>query len=203
MTSVEDQQQFLLPLNRDTEKIYYNHRFIIDTKVLVNHRTWQITKVNRISPNGLIRFTLAQDLFNSETDYIETDENGNVIGMYADYWKKGVEPTTQPDEPVSIYSKVTYSGKDPVIKISGNYKKFTVKFYDEIGQIAHKHGFWKYEIDGENVGELIQTDDTNIDENQIKIKFIGSDDYIDKDLVVTYVSDSGITSSVIVNIQGL
>ena len=177
---------------------------IIDAKTLINQRAWKASKVNRISPNGLTRITLAQDQFNPETDYIEMDENGNVIGMWADYLSTGVEPEDKPDdEPMGVYSKITYTGKEQVIKINGSFKKFEVQFFDDIGPIPFKHGIWKYYVEGEEVGRFIKTDESNINENQIRIKFIGPDDYIGKDLVVTYRSDVGIESSIKMNIQGL
>lgn len=202
METTQDQQKVILPLNRDTEKLYYNTRIIVDAPVLTQPRTWRVTKVNRIQNRGLAMITMAQTQFNPETDYIELDENGNVIGMYADYWNKGVEPTTKEDQPFNIYSKITYSGKDPVMKIKGSFKKFTVQFFDEIGPIDHKYGIWKFEVDGDNVSHLVEIDG-DLSANQIKAKFIGPDDYLGKDLVVSYRSDTGTISSVKMNIQGL
>lgn len=176
---------------------------IIDAPVLVNQRAWEVSKINRISPNGVIRVTLAQTMFNPETDYIETDEDGNVVGMWADYWKEGVKPTPLPDTTTNTYSEITYSGMEPTMKIGGNYKKFTVRFYDEIGEIPLRHGVWKYEIDGEDVSEYIDVSTDNISDNQIKIKFIGSDEFINKNIIISYESADGIKSSVTMNIQGL
>ena len=45
-------------MNKDTETLFYNHRMIIDTKVDSEPRAWLISKVNRISPNGICRVTL-------------------------------------------------------------------------------------------------------------------------------------------------
>lgn len=204
LTTVQDQQKFVVPLNRDTEKIYYNLRIIVDAPVLTEPRTWKVSKVNRIQNRGLAMITMAQDQFNSDTDLIETDEEGNVVGMWADYWASGVEPEDKPDdEPMGVYSKITYTGKEQVIKINGSFKKFEVQFFDDIGPIPFKHGIWKYYVEGEEVGRFIKTDESNLNENQIRIKFIGPDDYIGKDLVVSYRSDVGVESSIKMNIQGL
>ena len=100
--SVEDQQKFAVPMTRDTETLFYNIRMIVDTKVETEPRSWLISKVNRISPNGICRVTLAQDIFNPHTDYIEKDEDGNIVGLWADYYKSNIEPTEVPeDTPVS------------------------------------------------------------------------------------------------------
>ena len=203
VTTTQDQGKFIIPLNRETEKIFYNMRMIIDAAVLTEPRTFQVSKVNRISPDGLVRVTLAETEFNSETDYIEKDEDGNVIGMWADYFKKGVEPTEPENPTTNTHSEITYSGKDPVLKIGGNYKKFTVKYYDEIGEVPLRHGAWEYKIDGEDVKKYLDIVTDNLPANQIKIKFIGSDEYIGKNIHISYVSVDGIKSTVIMNIQGL
>ena len=84
-------------MTRDTETLFYNHRMIVDTKVDTEPRAWLISKVNRISPNGICRVTLYQDKFDSHKDFIERDENGNIIGMWANYYSSNLEP-----EPVVI-----------------------------------------------------------------------------------------------------
>jgi len=45
-------------MTRDTETLFYNHRMIIDAKVETEPRAWLISKINRISPNGICRITL-------------------------------------------------------------------------------------------------------------------------------------------------
>ena len=88
-------------MTRDTETLFYNHRLIIDTFVESEPRAWLISKVNRISPNGICRVTLTQDTYNQHTDYIEHDENGNIIGMWANWFSSVIEP-----------EEVIYSKKD-------------------------------------------------------------------------------------------
>lgn len=53
-------------MNKDTETLWYNTRMLIDSKIYSNDsepRAWLISKVNRISPNGVCRVTLTQDTF--------------------------------------------------------------------------------------------------------------------------------------------
>lgn len=214
-TSIEDQQKFAVPLNRDTEKIFYkdgdkNLRMIIDGKVLTEPRIWKVTKINRISPNGIARVTLAQDMFNEHTDYIELDDNGNVIGMWADYYSSAILPIPS-DKPIitnKVYSKITFSGVKPEIKIGGNYKKYTVNFYEmENEEVPFKEGTWSFTIDGEDVSSLVNTlqsdKSTDVLENQIKVKFVGDYDYIGKVLQITYKSNDGIISHLDVEIVSL
>lgn len=153
--TVEDQQKFLVPLNRDTEKLYYNQNIIFDGGVIIEPRNWRITKVNRTTPNGLCMVTLYQENFNSLTAGImykgeneikrpfqPEDKNKNVKAWYADYYSdlSIVEPSNRPtnnspeepplEEQVSIHSIITYSGLKPQLKVGGSYKKFTINFYD-------------------------------------------------------------------------
>ena len=99
-------------MTRDTETLFYNHRMIIDAKVESEPRAWLISKINRISPNGICRVTLTQDTFNQHTDYIEHDEFGDIIGMWADYYRSSIEPTPiTPDEQSDIVVAISCSGK--------------------------------------------------------------------------------------------
>lgn len=156
-----------------------------------------------MSPNGLTRITLAEKFFNPHTDYIEYDENGKVVGMWADYWSNG-EIIPEPPSPIqkNIYSKITYSGTKPEIKINGSYKKFTVTFYQDNEPIELQHGDWKFTIDDEDVSNLIEVDFSNLETNQVKIKIDADDIYIGKVLDVAYESYTGVKSNVQINIVG-
>ena len=53
-------------MNETTETIYYNLRYIIDTHLYNEDsewRAWLVSKINRISPNGICNITLTQDRF--------------------------------------------------------------------------------------------------------------------------------------------
>lgn len=209
VTSPEDQQKFIVPMNALSEQLFYNQRMIIDNKIDANAgnepRAWTITKVNRISSNGTLLVTLAQDKFNAHTDYIEYEDPSDpstIIGMWADYYKDdGVVPSD--DKPIEedIHSEIQYVGK-PNIKVGGSYKKFTVVFYDGETAIDHKLGQWSFTIDGADASSLIETDTTDLNDNQIKVRFIGSEDYMGKTLKVEYSSATGIVSSVDILITG-
>ena len=188
ITDVEDQQKFAVPMTRETETLWYNIRMIVDTKVETEPRAWHITKVNRISPNGVSRVTLAQDTFDQNRDYVEKDVDGNIVAMWANYWNTNIAPTPIiPDEEYSsITAKITCSGKQQ-IKVGGSPKTFTVSYYDERGELLpdFEPGRWWVMIDGETIGEdlfEITNDPDNI--YKVKIKFLGDDDYIGKTLTV-------------------
>ena len=206
-TTVEDQYKFAVPLNRDTEKLYYNQRIIIDNKVLTEPRTWQITKINRIAPNGIDRLTVAQNHFDQNVDYIEFDDNGNIIGMWADYFSSPIEPTDNPDIDPKI-AVIEYLGGTPNMKVGGGYKKYSIVFSDD----TFKPGTWQYFTrKTENdpwvpFTEMMEITD-ELAPNEIKLHF-GLDkdktsnkttkdyyDYINSILKITYTTLDGIETS--------
>ena len=163
---------------------------------------WSCTKVEDMNVKGIARYTFKQDLWNSHTDYIEKDEDGNVVGIWCNYTDDTVLPSSPLPPSTSSYATVTYSGTKPEIKIGGSYKTFTVKFYDyNDSEIPFQYGHWKYTIDGEDVGHMLVIKEPS--ENQTKIKFTGDDSYIGKVLDVKYEAASGLMSGVQINLIGM
>lgn len=181
---------FAVPLNSITETLFYNHRMLIDS-LLYNSdsepRAWLISKINRISPDGIVRVTLAQDLFDQHHDYIERDDDGNVLGMWADYYQSSIEPTpistsTEEEYYSSITSTITCSGK-PQYKIGGSAKTFTTTYIDSNGEpMDISPDGWSFYIDDESVANSLLT--LTINDNKVKVKFLGDDSYIGKILTV-------------------
>lgn len=188
---------------------------IIDAKVSTEPRAWEISKVNRISPNGLVRITLAQDNFDQHNDYIERDSNNRIIGMWADYYRTIVSDINPDIKHANYYSSIIYSGVKPQIKVGGSYKKFTVDFYESGSseKIDFKKGKWNFYIKvGEQVvGGLIDassvvqvlTDSSDLKENQIKVKFTGDSSFIGQILLISYIDENNIKSYVEMEIVGL
>ena len=205
-TQVEDQIKFALPLNRDTEHLYYNTRLIIDANVLTEPRTWLISKINRTNSKGVVVYTLAQDLFNEHTDKADYDEDGNVIAWWADWNQSTITPEEgiPQDSPLfsSITSKITTSGNSTQIRVGGS-KTFTVSFTQDDEPVTdHEPGTWSFTIDGEDATEII-TSVTYPADNKVKIKIKDSDDLIGKILSVTNTSSGDIISSFDVEIIAL
>lgn len=184
-------------------------RLILDNKTDVLNgaepRAWKISKINRINSNGIILTTLAQDLFDQHKDYIEY-ENPNdpstIIGMWADYFKDGIIPSDYQEENPRLRLEITHPGK-PEIKIGGNYKKFTVTFYDDDDVINHIDGQWFFTIDGKDISSLLSIDRDECDKNQIKIKLNNVDDLIGKVMIVSYESYNGITNNIEITLVGV
>ena len=189
----EDQQKFAVPMNRDTETLFYNHRMIIDSKVESEPRAWLVSKINRLAPNGICRITLSQDTFDQHKDYIEHDVNGNIVGMWADYFGSVIKPEpVSHDVPTTLSSSVTCSGK-PQFKVGGSAKTFTVTFYNAEGeQVAYQSGTWSYKIDDVDVSTLLTV--TDVSDGKIKVKFDGDDSYIGKILTITFTSGEVVSS---------
>lgn len=131
-------------------------------------------------------------MFDQHNDYIEKDEDGNIIGKWANYFNNKVEPTPviQDDEPISspISSRITCSGK-PQFKIGGSAKTFTVTYYDYNDQELPNHviGNWLFEIDGTPMPNDLLT--LTPSENKIKVKFLGDDSYIGKIITIKNISE--------------
>lgn len=194
-------------MTRETETLFYNIRMIVDTDVLTEPRTWLISKVNRISPNGIARITLTQDIYDQHNDYIEKDIDGNIIGMWADYYNSNIIPTSiEPeDTPTSPAScKITCSGK-PQLKVGGSPKTLTVIFYDEEGNETTDYSVtgWTYTIDGQPLyNTYINISPVDGAVNKYKCTFLGDDTFIGKVINIQCISGD-ITASLDIEILPL
>ena len=199
-------------MNDISATIFYDTRIALSAPIN-EPIVWRCTKVEQISPKGINRLTFAQTRWNSHTDYIEKDDEGNVTGIWCDYFKDNI-PVLDPEDIPSptIHSIITYSGLKPEVKVNGSYKIFTVKFYDDEdneNQIPVLSGHWEFKICELNLDaiDLVEyKDSTPPGEDmykQIQLKFIGGDEWISKNLHVWYISDTGIKSRINVNIVGI
>lgn len=203
--TTENQRKCTIPLNDITSTIFYNQRVIISAPI-PEPLTWVCSKVENTSPNGINKLTFAQDHFDQHHDFIEKNESGKVIGMWADYYSENI-PLQESNHPIPKIEKseITYSGVKPEIKVGGSYKTFTMYYYDDNREIIDKGNYnWQFELNGKtfNESELLKVlypDITNkLESNQIKIKFIGSDDYLNS--ILTIKND---TASLNVKIVGM
>lgn len=173
-------------MTRETEKLFYNQRLIIDNRVLTEPRVWVITKPNRIANKGICGLTFAQDVFDPHKDYVEKDADGNVIGMWADYFVDGLTPEDQTDY-TDLTCEVSVVGNKR-IKIDGGYKRLSVQFFKNGEPAEFKDGNWNYYVDGTDVSLLVEEITDGLAKNERSIRFIGTDDYIGKMLDVVYTS---------------
>ena len=118
--TVENQEVMWLPTNDDTKTILYDTKFLKSSPGRYPPLRWTVTKIEDSATDGISKFTLAQDQFNSIKD--------NADFMIADYWESAVEPEVYETEEVPTVSdlEIVYSGS-PAVRAGGGYKKFTLK----------------------------------------------------------------------------
>lgn len=183
----------ILPYNDVTKTIFYDSRIIISTD-LIKPLVWRVSKVEPFAHRGNILFTFKQDIFNEHTDYIERDEDGNIIGYWADMFSETNTPNNTQKKPEpelsGDYAEITYAGAEPHIKINGSYKAVTVTYYNSKTQLSNQTpGEWSYLIDDTDASDLIKVLSQD-NPNKVKIKFLGDESYIGKVLTVKNTRDN-------------
>lgn len=189
-TTVENQRKFILPYNDISKTIFYNQRLIISPP-LETPIAWKISKVEGMNPLGVLRFTCAQDVYNPDTDVIEYDKDGKWEA-WADLKKQGNTPQKPPVDPIITedYAEITYNGASPIIKIGGSYRKISIAYYNSKELISNQTpGDWSFWIGDEDVTQLVNILQTD-NENSIKIKFLGDEEYLDKLLTIRNTRDN-------------
>lgn len=182
-----------MPYNEITKTLFYNSRIIISTE-LPEPLAWRISKVEPFAHRGNILYTMKQDVFDRHHDFIEYDEDGNLVGMWADYFKETNLPADNlimPEPELNgNYAEISYTGAEPHIKVNGSYKKLTLTYLNS-GEILKDQtpGDWSYWIDDTEVTDLVKVLETE-NPNTIKIKFLGDEEYLDKFLTIKNVRNN-------------
>lgn len=156
---------------------------------------WKISKCEDANPKGIKTITLYQDFFNQHRDYIEKDENGKIVGLWADYYDNAPisEPSFSIDpKPDSIKEHGEITSSTSSIKIGGSYKNLSLKIYDhENNDITSDYSNnifnWScFIIDGNTKIDLTQKVNwlNSKEFNQKKIKFINDRSYLGKQLEI-------------------
>lgn len=197
----QNQELLFIPTNEISDMIYYvsegdenNQRVIVD---IPNYsiknwtpNTWVISKVERVNVRGRTRLTLYQKSFNSNTDYIEKDDNGNIIGMWANYFDTttpidpdDLTPTLSPETNVAAIITSTASN----IKVAGSYKTLNLTFYNELkkditSDFENAQITWNYTIDENSYNNVIEK---NISYKQKMIKLPEDYDLLGKTLTIS------------------
>lgn len=154
---------------------------------------WRISKIETTDPIGIQRVTLYQDSYNQNTDYIERDASGKVIAMWADYYTSRVEPEDNEKVPDRVTSEIQFNGLSRQIKVGGSPKTFTVVFYDSDGNriSSPPTNSWDFLLDGQSIDDELDNylKVESLSADQLRIKFIGNDDYLGSILTVINRSD--------------
>ena len=201
INSLDNVDKAYLPLNDITENINYvdenstNQRMIISAKTK-RPLAWKLTKLENTKPIGLLQLTFSQTSFDQNNDYIEKDDDGNIIGMWADYYESTTptDPDISSPTPSNIYGKITASTS--TIKVGGSYKTLTLKLYDaDNNEVTDNYSSatfdWTCYIKGNETDDLSNkvTWLNGSLFNQKKIKFADDRSYLDKILVIKCVVD--------------
>lgn len=212
-TIPENQRICLLPMNDISSTIFYDQRFAISSPIKTPI-SWIVSKVDNTNPKGINTLTFAQNRWNEHTDAFEYEHQDGmedfsniynpkrkIIGMYADYYLSNIKPIEPEIEtPNKIYGKITYNAS-PELKVGGSYKKFTIRFYDADEEITLLPGNWLFTLNGNDCSNLITTIQQD---NLIKIKFVGGNEYIGSVINIAYITDDNkITTSISAEIVGL
>lgn len=192
VTATENQALIWLPLNKESTTIYYNTRLILSAKNIKQPIEWKVTKVETEIPIGVNKLTLYQDEFRPEQALYD-EETG---WWYANYYDSDIDTQPEPKkEPITKdYCKILYNS-NAEIKVNGGYKKISAVYYDEFDNVTTRHtvGKWTFEIqdkdttyDATNLVDVLS--DGNLD--TIKVKFLGDELYLGKQLIISCVDEN-------------
>lgn len=196
-TTQQNQEILFVPTNSISDTIYYvsegsqkNQLIIVDVpNYSIDHwtpNTWIVSKVERVNVKGRTKITLYQTFFDEHRDVIEKDDNGNIIGMWANLNDSILEPTEKPE----IHSPLlppehsaTISSSTPYIKVGGSYKTLTFKSENESINYENCTFTWACSIDGTSVDDKV-TKINGKNPNQKKIKFPNDSSQLGKKLLI-------------------
>lgn len=137
---------------------------------------WKLTKIENSTPLGIQTLTFYQNYWDSHRDYIEKDKNGNIIGMWADYYDSSIEPT-DPDTPSTTPSYITakISASTSSIKVGGSFRTLTTNLFNEsnediTSEYENSLFTWTCSIDGEDWTDIV-TWRSGTKFNQTKLSF--------------------------------
>ncbi len=204
MTTFEEQGKFYLPWNPITTELKHDKRLFI-SMLQAEPYVYKITKVKNTSPKGIITFTVKQDRFEPDYDYVSLNPNNEDYGdMYADYYSSDFTPDIEPcknDEDFDCnqlnYDKYTMVIEAVSDKVKlGSSKVLNVKIYNAVNEdvtyeYINSECNWTFELNDE---EMNQEDLIIVDEEyslkdgnkfKCKFKFNGDEKYLNYSINVT------------------
>lgn len=193
-TRTDNQNKIWLPLNKLTEKFWYTNNEDTTMRIVVSAPTehpliWACTKIENIQPIGIQKLTIYQTVWSDNRDYVEKDDNGKIIGMWASYFDSDISPTdpnTPSPAPSSITAKI--SASTSTIKVGGSYKSLTVNLLnnsneDITAEYSGAKFIWACSVDGEDWTDKV-TWRNGTEFNQMKVKFPNDDSVLGKTLSI-------------------
>ena len=189
--TVENQEVLWLPTNDDTKTIVYDTKFLKSSPGRYPPLRWTITKIEDTASDGISKFTLAQDQFDSSKDNVEL--------MIANYYDSYIEPEILETEEVPTVGdlEIIYSGK-PAVRAGGGYKKFTLKSRID-GKLNDVLDLVEWSVDFDGFEDKLQY---TIEGNTFKVKCINDYSLIGKTFTVAATNKHS-SKSIIVEVISL
>lgn len=199
--SLDDVNGGYLPLNTITQHLGYlnslgqTQRICCSAKV-ENPLTYKISKVNNTKPIGIIKLTLDQDNFNQFTDYVEKDLNGNIVGMWADYYLGNVPPKDNHKTELEDIPHCTISSSNQKLRVGGSYKTLKATMSRNGKDLSDKYSInkenWSVFVDDKDITSSSLITLLEQQDNTIKIKFANNRSYINKIITVRCTVDKAV-----------
>ena len=185
----DDQDKFHLPWSPITSELKHDMRLAI-SMLQKEPWTYQITKVHNTSPKGIITYTVKQDRFEPEHDYVQLNPDADDYGdMYPDFYDSDVNPESSQNCNIAIEAP-NYN-----IKL-GASKVLTVKIYDEekndiTEMYKDSECIWDFGLENSVFDKkklIIVDDDYSLKEGnkfKCKFRFDGDEKYLENNIIVT------------------
>lgn len=180
-TSVDNQSQFIVPTNSQTQTIDYNDRFMLSDSS-VRPLVYEVSKLEDVFPLGTTKVTLKQDHYNPSTDNVEL--------KICNYYQSPILPES-PDK-LETFS-LSFSGKDPTLRIGGSKRIITANIPNEF---MESNISWTYSFDNENLIELSNYFIIEEDNYSVAISAIKNFNSLGKIIKITATLECGATSSI-------
>ena len=194
MYSLDDVANLWIPLNSITQHFGYSNMIGQNQRICVSAKTpvpltYKVSKVNTAKPIGIIQATLDQDNFNQHTDYVERDIEGNIVGMWANYYDNSIAPEDNHTAIIEDLPSCTLSAANQTLRVGGSYKTITATLSrngeDLTDSITTSNSTWTI-LDGDI--DISGTDLVTVvagkRPNAVKIKFANDRSYINKVITV-------------------
>ena len=202
----DNQDKFYLPYNQISTELRHDTRLCIS---MLQREPWTyvITKVDNTTPKGIITFTVKQDKFDQNNDYVQMDPNEDDYGdmyadalkLYPDYFESDVYPCRNDNFDCTDlkYDKYTLIIEAPNDKVKIGYSKVLIaKIYDAENNdvtsfFKNSECIWDFKLEETNLVRkkliVIDEDYSLKDGNKFKCKFMfdGDEQYIERNITVT------------------
>ena len=194
----DDQDKFYLPLNDITLGLRHDIRICL-SMLQKEPWTYKITKVNNTTPKGIVTFTVKQDKFEPEHDYVQMDPNADDYGdMYPDYYDSDVKSCINDNFDCKSlnYNKYTIVIESVNNKVKlGMSKVLTAKIYDADNNdvsdmFKNSQCVWDFKLDDITLNRkelfIIDNNYSLKKENKFKCKFMfdGDEKYLEHNITV-------------------